>query len=49
MLLENLAGVYLPLYLGACVELVPMAELGMSSLQAPDTGVFVRRLVESAA
>lgn len=49
VLLENLGGVYLPLYLGACVELAPLAELGLASLQAPEPSRFVQRLAESRA
>ncbi len=49
VLLENLAGVYLPLWLGKRIELCPMAELGLSSLQQPNPARFIQRIASSGA
>ena len=40
-LLENIAGVYVPLLLGACVEVSPLADLGMSG----SSGLSLSKLV----
>jgi len=49
VLLENLAGVYLPLWLGKRIELCPMAELGLSNLQQPNPALFIQRIASSGA
>lgn len=49
VLLENLAGVYLPLWLGTPIELVPLATLGLADLQRPDPRQFLSTLAGSTA
>lgn len=49
VLLENLAGVYLPLSLGKQVSLLPLAELGLGSLQQPEPVRFITALAASGA
>ena len=49
VLLENLAGVYLPLWLGTPIELVPLATLGLADLQRPDPRQFLSSLAGSTA
>ncbi|WP_269530862.1 AMP-binding protein [Chitinimonas sp. BJYL2] len=48
VLLENLAGVYLPLLRGVTIELPPLAALGMQSFP-PDVPMFIAALQQSAA
>ncbi len=48
VLLENLAGVYLPLLRGVPVELMPLASLGMAQFP-PDVPRFIGALAASAA
>ncbi|MGL4206337.1 MAG: AMP-binding protein [Aeromonadaceae bacterium] len=49
VLLENLAGLYLPLSLGKQVSLLPLAELGIASLQQPEPARFIAALAASGA
>ncbi|GAA4492358.1 AMP-binding protein [Pseudaeromonas paramecii] len=49
VLLENLAGVYLPLYLGRQVQLQSLASLGLGDLARPDPHAFVTALAQSGA
>jgi len=49
VLLENLAGVYLPLLLGREVRLQPLASLGLGDLARPDPHAFVTALAQSGA
>ena len=43
-LLENIAGVYAPLLAGACVELMPMAQIGLSGASGFDLPRFLQAL-----
>ena len=49
VLLENLAGVYLPLWLGRRVHLPSLSSLGLGSLQHPDPKSFIATLAASQA
>lgn len=49
VLLENLAGVYLPLWLGRRVHLPSLGSLGLDSLQHPDPQRFIATLAASQA
>lgn len=49
VLLENLAGVYLPLWLGTPITLLPLATLGLANLQRPQPQQFLATLAASAA
>ena len=49
VLLEDLAGIYLPLWLGKRIELCPLSELGLGNLQRPDPQQFLQRLAASQA
>ena len=49
VLLENLAGVYLPLWLGRRVYLPSLSSLGLGSLQHPDPQRFIATLAASQA
>ncbi|KAA8980367.1 AMP-binding protein [Halospina sp. K52047b] len=46
-LLENIAGVYVPLLLGGCVEVKPLAELGLSGSSGLDLATLVEALQQS--
>ncbi|MBU1329248.1 MAG: AMP-binding protein [Gammaproteobacteria bacterium] len=43
-LLENIAGVYAPLLAGACVELMPMSQIGLSGASGFDLPRFLQAL-----
>ena len=49
VLLENLAGVYLPLWLGKRVTLPGLTSLGLASMQRPEPGRFIATLAASRA
>lgn len=49
VLLENIGGIYAPLWAGAAVSLLPMAQLGMSGSSALDGSVMARALSDSKA
>lgn len=49
VLLENLAGVYLPLWLGKRVSLPGLSSLGLGSMQRPEPARFIATLAASQA
>ncbi len=49
VLLENLAGVYAPLWAGACVVLEPLARVGLTGSSGLNSAVMVRALIEQRA